>query len=71
MLIITCGSCWLYPLEAVNALKLESKVGILKLGTIWPLPQKFIEKHINKSPQILVVNEIDPFPREKHIGTGY
>ena len=61
LLIITCGSCWLYSLEAVNALKLESKVGILKLGTIWPLPQKLIEKHLSKSQKILVVEEIDPF----------
>jgi len=61
LLIITCGSCWLYSLEAVKTLNLENKVGILKLGTIWPLPQKLIEKHLSKSPKILVVEEIDPF----------
>ena len=61
LLIITCGSCWLYSQDAVKALKLEDKVGILKLGTLWPLPEKFVEKHLNKSKQILFVEEIDPF----------
>ena len=61
LLIITGGSCWLYSLEAVKALKLENKVGILKLGTIWPLPRKLIELHLGKSQKILMVEEIDPF----------
>ena len=61
LLIITCGSCWLYSQEAVKALKLEDKVGILKLGTLWPLPEKFVEKHLSKSHRVLVVEEIDPF----------
>jgi len=42
-------------------LKLENKVGILKLGTIWPLPRKLIELHLGKSQKILMVEEIDPF----------
>ena len=61
LLIITCGSCWLYSQDAVKALKLEDKIGILKLGTLWPLPEKFVEKHLNKSRKILFVEEIDPF----------
>ena len=61
LLIITCGSCWLYSQDAVKALNLEDKVGILKVGTLWPLPEKFVEKHLNKSQKILFVEEIDPF----------
>ncbi|MBM3120090.1 MAG: indolepyruvate ferredoxin oxidoreductase [Chloroflexi bacterium] len=61
LLIITCGSCWLYSQDAVKALKLEAKVGILKLGTLWPLPEKFVESHLNKSQKVLFVEEIDPF----------
>jgi len=61
LLFITCGSCWLYSQEAVRTLKLEGKVGILKLGTLWPLPQEFVEKHLIKSQKILFVEEIDPF----------
>jgi len=61
LLIITCGSCWLYSQDAVKTLKLEDKVGILKLGTLWPLPEKLIEEYLNKSQNILFVEEIDPF----------
>ncbi len=61
LLIITCGSCWLYSLEAVKALGLEDKAGILKLGTLWPLPQKLIADHLSRSPKVLVVEETDPF----------
>ena len=61
LLIITCGSCWLYSQDAVKALKLEDRVGILKLGTLWPLPEKFLQKHLNKSQKILFVEETDPF----------
>ncbi|MBM4447183.1 MAG: indolepyruvate ferredoxin oxidoreductase [Chloroflexi bacterium] len=61
LLIVTCGSCWLYSQDAVKALKLEDKVGILKLGTLWPLPEKFVESHLTKSQEVLFVEEIDPF----------
>ena len=61
LLIITCGSCWLYSRDAVKALKLEGRVGILKLGTLWPLPEKFVSEHLNKSQNVLFVEEIDPF----------
>lgn len=61
LLLITCGSCWLYSLDAVKALKLENKIGILKLGTLWPLPEKLLEKHLKQAQKILFVEEIDPF----------
>ncbi len=61
LLIITCGACWLYSQEAVELLQLEDKVGILKLGTLWPLPEKLVEEHLSKSPKVLFVEEIDPF----------
>lgn len=61
LLIVTCGSCWLYSQDAVKALKLENSVGILKLGTLWPLPEKFVASHLGKSQKILFVEEIDPF----------
>ena len=61
LLIITGGSCWLHSQEAVKALGVEDRVGILKLGTLWPLPEKFVESHLGKSDKVLVVEEIDPF----------
>ena len=61
LLIVTSGSCWLYSQDAVDALNLRDKVGILKLGTLWPLPEKFIAQYLNKSDKVLFVEEIDPF----------
>jgi indolepyruvate ferredoxin oxidoreductase alpha subunit len=59
--IITSGTGWLYSLEAVKMLKLQDKVGILKLGTTWPLPEKLISKHLKHATEVLFVEEIDPF----------
>jgi indolepyruvate ferredoxin oxidoreductase alpha subunit len=59
LLIITSGTGWLYSKEAVKVLKLENKVGILKLGTISPLPEKFVSKYLSKSAKVLVVEEMD------------
>jgi len=61
LLIITAGSSWLYAQDAVKALKLESRVGILKLGTLWPLPEKFIARYLSQADRVLFVEEIDPF----------
>jgi indolepyruvate ferredoxin oxidoreductase, alpha subunit len=61
LLIVTSGSCWLYSQDALEALKLRDRVSILKLGTLWPLPEKFVAQHLNKSDKVLFVEEIDPF----------
>jgi len=59
--IVTSGSGWLYSREAVAALGLENKVVILKIGTTWPLPEKFIVEHLKNVTEILIVEEVDPF----------
>jgi indolepyruvate ferredoxin oxidoreductase alpha subunit len=60
-IIVTSGSGWFYSREAVAALGLEEKVGILKIGTTWPLPEKFIIRHLQQVNEILIVEEVDPF----------
>ena len=64
LLIITSSVCNLYSREAVKLLALEDRVGILKLGTTWPLPPKLIEKHLGLTNQILIVEEVIPFLEE-------
>ena len=61
VLIITCGTGWLYSQEAVEMLGLEGSVGILKMGTTWPLPGRMIVDHLKKTDQILVIEEVDSF----------
>ncbi|MGE5253245.1 MAG: thiamine pyrophosphate-dependent enzyme [Planctomycetaceae bacterium] len=61
LLIITCGTGWLYSQEAVELLDLGKKVGILKLGTTWPLPGRMIVDYLKKTERVLLVEEVDPF----------
>ena len=61
LLIVTSGACWFYSLEAVKALDVEASVGILKLGTTWPLPEKLVREHLARTEQVLVVEEVAPF----------
>ncbi|MGE5380991.1 MAG: thiamine pyrophosphate-dependent enzyme [Methylocystaceae bacterium] len=61
LLIITSGTGWYYSLEAIDKLKLDDRVGILKLGCTWPLPEQLVVKHLQKTKRVLVVEEVDPF----------
>ncbi len=61
LIIVASGTGWLYSREAVTTLGLEDSVGILKIGCTWPLPTKFITKHLAKTKKVLVVEEVDPF----------
>ncbi|MDI6763611.1 MAG: thiamine pyrophosphate-dependent enzyme [Thermodesulfobacteriota bacterium] len=61
LMVITSGSGYMYSLEAVMNLKVEGRVGILKLGTTWPLPEVFLLRHLQKSENFLFIEEVDPF----------
>jgi len=61
VLIVTSSACYLYSKEAVRLLGVEDRVGLLKMGTTWPLPPKFMETHLSKSPVIYTVEEVLPF----------
>ena len=61
LLIITCGSGWMYCLDAVVNLDVNERVGILKLGTTWPLPEQLVLEHLKKADRILFIEEVNPF----------
>jgi indolepyruvate ferredoxin oxidoreductase alpha subunit len=61
LLVITSSACTLYCKEAVRLLNVGDRVGILKLGTTWPLPRGLLEMHLARAEQILVVEEVLPF----------
>jgi len=61
LLLITSGSGWMYSLEAVMNLGAPDRVGLLKLGTTWPLPEALVLKHLKQAEAILFVEEVDPF----------
>ncbi len=57
--IITSGVGFLYSMEALQSLNL--KIPVLKLGLVFPLPKKKIQKFLKGKNTILVVEEGDPF----------
>jgi indolepyruvate ferredoxin oxidoreductase alpha subunit len=61
LMVVTCGSGWMYSWEAVMNLNVQDRVGILKLGTTWPLPERFVLKHLKQADRILFIEEVDPF----------
>jgi indolepyruvate ferredoxin oxidoreductase alpha subunit len=64
LLMITSSACNLYCKEAVNLLGLEDRVGLLKLGTTWPLPPELIQTYLKMTDRILIVEEVIPFLEE-------
>jgi indolepyruvate ferredoxin oxidoreductase, alpha subunit len=61
LLVVTCGPGWMYVREALANMGAENRVGIVKLGTTWPLPTSFLMEHLKKANRILFVEEVDPF----------
>lgn len=61
LLVICSSSCQLYVKEAISELKASAKVGLLKLGTTWPLPKRLLLNHLAKTENILVVEENTAF----------
>jgi len=64
LLMITSSACYLYSKEAVEVLDLKNRVGILKLGTTWPLPPKLLSRYLATTDQVMIVEEVIPFLEE-------
>ncbi len=61
VLIVTSSACYLYAREAIQMLGAGDRVGLLKLGTTWPLPPKLMEKHLANAKVVFTVEEVLPF----------
>ena len=61
LLVITSSACRLYSNEALSLLGAESRVGILKLGTTWPIPPGYVKRHLASTEKVLIVEEVLPF----------
>ncbi len=59
--IVASGAGVMYAREARAKLGIEDEVGLLKIGTTWPLPEKFIADALDGVEEIVVVEEVDPF----------
>lgn len=61
LLLITSSACNLYSREAISLLNAWDRVGLLKLGTTWPLPPKTVERNLRRADKVLIVEEVLPF----------
>ena len=61
LLIITSSACTFYAREAVNVLGAGGRVGILKLGTTWPLPRNLMKKYLALTDRVFIIEEVLPF----------
>ena len=66
LLIITSSACTLYSREAIHLMDLKDRVGVLKLGTTWPLPPELVTGHLAAAEKVLIVEEVLPF-LEDHV----
>ena len=60
LVVAASGPGWLFAAEALDMMGLREEVGLLKIGTTHPLPEKFILKRLAPAAKVLVVEEIDP-----------
>lgn len=58
--IIASGLSYAYMREAVQWLGIEDQVSILKIGTPYPIPDELTLKLIKSTPEVLVVEELEP-----------
>ena len=59
--VIGSGLGYSYALEAIKWLGLDSSVSVLKIGTPHPLPETLVKQLLGSVPQVLVVEELEPF----------
>lgn len=64
LLVITSSACSLYCKEAISLLGLGQRVGLLKLGTTWPLPPDLLQTYLKMTNRILIVEEVISFLEE-------
>ena len=60
-LVIVTGPGFTYAVEAVELLGVSGEVGVLKLGTSWPLPERLLLSHLGHAREVLFLEEIEPF----------
>jgi indolepyruvate ferredoxin oxidoreductase alpha subunit len=61
LVVVASGAAYLYAKEATNLLGLGDKVGVLKLGTTFPLPEEFVARGLAAATKVLVAEEVLPF----------
>ncbi|MBN1892276.1 MAG: indolepyruvate ferredoxin oxidoreductase subunit alpha [Clostridiales bacterium] len=62
--IITSGAAYQYVKEAMP------EASVLKLGMVWPLPEKLIRSFSKKVERLIIIEELDPFLEKEILAMG-
>ena len=62
--VVCSGTSYLYCKEALNMLGLTGEVKLIKLGTTYPLPERFVFKHLWGVKDVVFAEETRPFLEE-------
>ena len=57
--IITCSASFTGLMDILEELGLKESVGILKIGTPYPLPQRRVSEFVSRHKKVLVIEETD------------
>jgi len=63
--VITSSTCYQYVREVCG-----KDVSVLKLGMVWPLPEKLLKDFCASCERVIVVEELDPFIEEHCLCLG-
>jgi indolepyruvate ferredoxin oxidoreductase alpha subunit len=63
--VFASGVSPVYAIEAIERLGVEDRVGLFKLGTLWPLPEKPVLENLKRSSRVLFLEEIEPFMEDQ------
>jgi indolepyruvate ferredoxin oxidoreductase alpha subunit len=59
--LFSSGVSHVYAMEAVERLGVQERVGVFRVGAIWPLPEKTVLDVLKRSRRVLFLEEIEPF----------
>lgn len=62
--IFCCGTSLLYAREAINILGLQGKIKLVKIGTTFPLPERFILSNLQGVKNVIFAEETRSFIEE-------
>ncbi len=63
--VMATGMAYAHMMDALQALNLQDKVSILKLGLVNPLPKKLLKTLLTEVDELLVVEELEPIFEEQ------
>lgn len=66
--IVTAGPSYAYCLEALEMLGMYDRIGVLKLGRTWPLPEIDLFRCLRRAREVIFAEEIEPFIEENVTG---